>query len=179
MPYWTDEETTAMAWFLLSEGTVGVHKITKTGTVVPIIRMYNFDRSLVDYASARLGTKPDIVKQRSKRLGIFVTVYSARATGTRATVATLRMWPKMPEGARKQRFRDWMLREAVPRTLKAISLPHVAVRLPTLLGLTATIVGGSIQTWLALDRDKPVEPWLRAEREASRHELEMKLGVND
>lgn len=166
LPVWSSEEATAMGWLMITEGTAGLHKIIASGVEVPIIRMQSLDCGLVDYASARFGTKPDVVTRPSRRGGFNLTVYTARATGTRATVFFLRMWPKMPEGARKRRFRDFMLKEAIPRTSRAISLPYVAPRLPSLLGMTAEEIGRGLDAWLVAESYKPTEPWRQKEREA-------------
>lgn len=166
LPVWSNEETTAMGWFMITEGTVGVHRITTSGVEVPIIRMCSLDCGLVDYASARFGTKPDVVTRQSRGGGFCLTVYCARATGTRATVSLLRMGPKMPEGARKRRFRDFVLKEAVPRTSRAISLPYVAPRLPSLVGMSAEEIRRGLDAWVVAESHKPTEPWRQKEREA-------------
>jgi hypothetical protein len=74
------------------------------------------------------------------------------------------MWPRRPEGGRRRRFRDFMLKESVPRTLKVIGLPHLKPKLLCLVNLESDELERNLHEWVENESWKPTEPWRRKER---------------
>lgn len=79
-------------------------------------------------AAKLIGTKVASAKVPTRHHDGVVTRWAAVACGIRAALVMLVIWDELLEGVRKRRFRDWMIRVAIPHVERVSNGPsrHVS-----------------------------------------------------
>lgn len=157
-----------LATLLAAEGYVqdapDWHHGTPTGDE-PRLVIPMYDKAYPAKAAVLMGTRLLVATVPARRGGK-ATRWTAMASGTRSCAVMLAIWDEILEGTRKRRFRDWMLRVALPHAERvAQGLPRHVTRVEKHLGVDPNDVVSESRNWRAVNEGLPVELWKLANRE--------------
>jgi hypothetical protein len=95
----------------------------------------------------------------------FATRWAAVACGVRAALVMLVIWDELIEGTRKRRFRDWMLRVAIPHVERvSAGLPRHVARIEQGMRIDLQRLKRELLEWKAKNKNLRTENFKEAER---------------